>query len=263
MGIRIKRHLGYALTDFEGEQDSRVNTEIFKDRWELCDDYVKFAIENIDEAVKILEAELDEDSYRIQFWADDIRHLEDVPYYKRPDAVTYQPEFGMENVLLFQPVHKEGWYRRDDIMDHYAHHAQHQISYEPELVDLREELGLTSIHTYPKQMHRHPDAETPEEKVDSFIAEQKAHGSRLSFMYNEGFGLMEGVLEGRDYNRMVGLFGEDRKPDVRDEELLTHLKEDWYTHVPADIRLFARWSGIFTDFNTVYTLKPVLYTYWS
>ena len=263
MGIRIRRHLGYALTDFEGEQDPRINKDKFSNRWDLCDEYVKFVTEHTDQAVEILEHELGVESYRAHGWKGSIGRMDRDNLFKYPDPVTYSPEFGKENVFLLQPIHRQDWSRCDDIIDHYMHQSQHQRSYEPELIDLREELSLTTLYPYPSWMHRHPDAEVPEEAIERFLDEQRAYSLSLSFPHMDGFGIKEGKLEGQDYNRMVGLWSKEMKPSVKNQQLLTHLRQNWYAHIPPDIRLFAHWAGIFEDFNTVYTLKPVVYSYWS
>jgi hypothetical protein len=263
MGIRIHKQLGYALTDLEYDldqweaTDERLNLEWFNDnetRWDQTEEFVEWVLSNPDEVEALLKDEMGVEEVYVNLLIMGIEdHVEQhgirTPLFHSP--LTHAAEFGEENVLLFQPVTVSGWTRYDDSIDYYDHVARDAM--ESELVDLYNDVYRNGIYPYEGPMLRYPDRETPEHLLKP-IEECEDTGN---------FGIRQGRLRSRTYNVMIG-HGEGYEcPFEEGAELLEHLRNDWGFNIPMEIQLFAHWSGVFEDFNTVYRLRPVLYTYWG
>jgi len=273
MGIRINRRMGYALTDFEYDTDaweatdSRINLELFngdggEDLYELKNEFVDWALSYPYKAKEMLVEEIGVETHLGSIAQGAFERLVEKQGIKRfsfHTPLTHRPEFGNPGVLLFQPLTFTDWTRHDDTIDHYDH-AHRYDGPTTTLLDMNAELHQCGIYPYSALMLRHPDAETHEE----FLKPREEYTDEAWEKEQKNrFGIRQGRLHGREFNMMVGHFDEHQAPLVENEAFLTHLLEDWNSQIPPEILLFAHYSKIFTDFNTVYRLRPVLYTYWA
>lgn len=270
MGIRINKRIGYALTDFQYDTenweatDPRINLDIFnsedgEDLYDIQEEFEDWVLTKPEEVKHTLTEELGLDEmeaslYQTMDWDLLKEKLKRNPFHR---PLTHAPEFGMPEVLLFQPLSSPDWTRHDDLLDHYEN-ATHNPDMEPTLLDLNAELHHCGIYPYSGMMYRHPDSKTPEELLKPRDAYTDAEWKKeLSSPY----GIRQGMLHGRTYNMMTGYF--DNSIPAPNEAIKEHLLKDWNSRIPEDILLFTHYSKIFIDFNTVYRLKPVIYTYWA
>ena len=255
MGIRINRRLGYAITDQEYDRDNwehvdpRLNLDLVNDNERFHDIKHKFVEwvqkEDPEKIETILEEDLGLNRGRVICTMMGLDEIKDVPFH---DVTTHAAEYGMPNVFLFQPISHPEWTRHDDTIDFYD--SLVSGGQENRLVKLKEE-GRDGIYPYEDFYYRHPDKTTP----DKFLKKDVPPNDR-------GFGIIEGKLTARTYSVLVGSYKKGAKAGTKGE-LLEHFQNDWNVHIPADIRLFCHWSGIFNDPNGVFRLEPVLYEYWG
>jgi len=260
LGIRITRRLGYALTDFQYDMDIyeatdlRINIDLINQDDSLYEMQTAFAEWALNESAEVEVVLLEtlglspwEARFALEVFSD---HAEEHGTYTSFHKVmTHTPEFGESNILLFQPLTHTEWTRHDDTVDFYTSVLRGDQGLENEVLDLLE-LERCGIYPYEKYMVRYPDVETPEQFLKGVQSEEGSLGIR------------QGKLPIMAYQMLVGTYREGSKPRVGGEAL-RHFLEDWNVTIPLEILLFAHWSNIFTDFNTVYRLRPVLYTYWS
>jgi hypothetical protein len=252
MGQYIAKIMGYGLTDVEYDEDTLEVTDPRINRDVLYSDTVE------DEFREWLRTEPDEvravlkDHFRyalgrsiLGYVSDDARLL---------DTLTYEPEFGLPTVLHFQPFTQPDWFESDgaiSTVEHWIHHDKAAVA-----IDALEESNMKGFWPYNAgSMYRHPDVSTPEALVDSQsedVQEALDHFDVVS----------TGRIPGGLWDSMTGADELVPEPQAT-PELREHFLTDWNVEVPRDLRLFAYKTGIFNDFNTVYRLRPLIYTYWS
>lgn len=270
MGIRITKRLGYALTDFEYDRDNweatdpRVNTALINEEdgiYDLVANFCKWALSDPEEAERYMVDEMGLSSTDAMLGRMSLSEMEGKRANPFHDVLTLAPEFGLPNVLLFQPLTNKDWSRYGDTIDLYeASFVDLEDRYETKVLDFLDE-GVSGIYPYDGFMHRYPDRDTPsrflkpdEELTDGDLERQETSST----------GIRQGVLRDRIYLVMMqAKVIETSKDPENTKDFQEHLKNDWGCRIPPQILLFAHWSNIFTDFNTVYRLRPVLYTYWT
>ena len=262
MGIRIQKQLGYALTDFKYS----------KSKWEATDPRVNLDLFNGDqgEALHIKGGEFidwatsnprEVESYIINVLGLDTTDalltrmmLEEIPPVKFPIGrmLTHSPEFGLPNVLLFQPLNSDEFTRYGDYIDTYDALVRGERKNTVE--DLTEYGGITPGTGF---MFRHPDKETPEKFLNPEVASVGAA--------RNGVRVRDGIMPVSVYQTCLQLEASGMGSEDKDNLLAfqEHLRNDWGCNIPTEILVFAHWAEIFKDFNTVYRLKPVLYTHWT
>lgn len=252
MGIRIHKIIGWGLNNIIAEKfeviDPRINTDFFgsEDYWNKLEDMDTFFTwlkENEEENVKILneveppvfdKPENYETKYDIPIrWAingwDANKNNEKKKEFNRY-PITYDPEFGKKEVMLFSPIDELYWSRYDDIIDYYEQDEQHN-----EVKMLNNSCG---IYPYVFMVH---------------IPNAPNFGK-------EGY---PNTMWPAEYNQSIGVFFRDNKP-LLEEPLLSYFKK-WYRPTIAPIViLYIKYLNIFKYFNeTIHELRPMIYTYWA
>lgn len=266
MGIRITKCLGYALTDFEYDKDKweatdpRIDTSLLNGEgiFDLVVEFSEWAVSDPERAETYMVEEMGLSSTDAMLTR---MTLSEVPKNFHHDALTLAPEYGYSSVLLFQPLVAKEWTRYGDIIDSYEVSLIDPAKrYETKVVDFLEE-GISGIYPYDGFMYRYPDRETPEKflKPDEELTEDERE--RLE---TNDVGIRQGKMRERLYKAMMsaGVIETSEDPEGT-RAFQEHLRTDWGCEIPPQILLFAHWSNIFTDFNTVYRLRPVLYIYWT
>jgi hypothetical protein len=152
------------------------------------------------------------------------------------DFIKYDPEFGSKTTIIFTIPWYDEWDRYDDIIDYYEYKGK---DLEP----------ITEVLTRPIYPH------------DFYI--DNRNGNRIKFDDFDTFRFMESLIV--------------KEPEAKDKYekiILDHVKtmgfktwEEAKKHIapgiPFDIRLMCEYLGVFKNINDVYTLKPMIYTYWS
>lgn len=251
MGSYICKVIGYAIVDLEYDggdtTDSRINKVLFNDYErldEVVDDFGDWIETNREEAKSILLEEIG-----VSTLSGSVFHMNDDNTQARP--LSYYPEWGLPNVLLFQPISQSDWLQCRSPVDHYEQVLDSRKEGRAlcEVRDVLKEGQINGFYPYDIGMVRYPFRETPEELIEA----QTEHVQEGIDSYN----LRSGAVDGAYWNSLIWPESEVT-PEFRE-----HLLQDWNCVIPPDILLFAHYSGIFTNFETVYTLRPVIYTYWQ
>lgn len=106
MGIRIRRYLGYGITDFKGDSDPRFKKPLS----EILEWHREEA--TLEEFEKYAES-VDKKDYFFGLAKTDER------YDNFSQMLEYDEEFGLSNVLLLMPLNHKDWCRVDDAIDYY------------------------------------------------------------------------------------------------------------------------------------------------
>lgn len=259
MGIRLTKRLGYALTDFQYDRDNwkvidpRVDASLFNEKdgiYDIAKAFTEWALQHPEEAESYMVEEIGLKSTDAMLTRMSLSEMISDNYHHA--VLTLAPEFGSPSVLLFQPLTYKDWTRYGNVIDSYeAGLLSSEVIYETRVHDLLD-AGMSGIYPYDGFMYRYPDRETPER----FLPHEEARDSLVGL----GAGKMREAL----YKIMLlpKALETSKNPEVT-KDFQEHLRTDWGCRIPCEVLLFAHWSKIFTDFNTVYRLRPVLYTYWS
>lgn len=239
MGIRIKKVIGYGLTNVKHDgyklDDPRINADspfFLRDGTLTLAGYINF-----------LEGKTGDDGrhnrdYGMEYYwlkNDDNRQRRG---HRDPEGcVHWQPEYGLPNVLLLRPVANDDWSRYDDT------------------IDWIEETYLRS-----------------EKHAQQPWARKFQHG-----IYPYSGSYMDS-RDGRRLDDTVMVWirlRSDGKPGAERDEALDGLAEilGFKDHkqanryiapiVPGEIRALAEYGELFTDDKVLLQLRPLIYCYWS
>ncbi|MFB7858898.1 hypothetical protein [Rhodococcus qingshengii] len=236
--MRIKKMMGYALLDIQ-ENDPRINwaSPFLHDEQKeelLLDDYAEFLEEHPDHDAAL------ERSIVKAFKVSD-RNLQ--------DAVLYDPENGLGNILIVCPVSMaQRWVRNDDDLDkieytyNYARKGHTEIYLPVPRESLSPELTLLDPGPYPYKGYM--DRVTGEPCHPQTWAWKGLQRDR------DGDGVS--VQEARE--EMSSFIGYGSFAEAVDRVV---------PKVPSSVRLLAQWGDLFLDPGGWKGLRPVLYTYFS
>lgn len=241
MGIRIHKVLGYGLTDVASSPYRMSSIDRDKSHHDLLRDsrfdptgYFVTDIINAENQFKV-------DQFRVQLELicanSDVsiltlfkHQLNENPSSDIFNIMTYDPEFGDPSVVLFTPPFHPDWERYDDIIDYT----------EAKGVPLNNVQVLdTPIYPYVRWM----DLRNPKEHPDKVLVD-----AATTFKFNPKFRDKINVEE------IKKRFGFNSIDDML---------ENIVPVVPEEIVELTRYLKVFKDPNTVYQLKPMIYTYWS
>ncbi len=242
MGIRIHKKIGYGVLDIktiDGKvDDPRFDYEKYTDndegRYDLKK-YLKYLKSNEQRILEIANNEWFNYGPDLTFMIDDLeKALKKSFYFTSP--ITYEAEFGLENVLLVQRPGDESWSRYDNIIDYYEN------SHDPKV----KVLNGNGIYPYDygKKRLRPPSECAISEAII------KAKVSRDFF-------------DGNELKRLGGhverMFAGTKMED--------HYKNDWRPIIPIDILAYIDFLDCFNDpfgeNGIVNSLRPMIYSYWS
>jgi len=173
------------------------------------------------------------------------------------DTVIYAHEFGIPNVMLFQPFGcSETWSRHDDIVD-YCEETAHYNS-QSRCADLGHLCGIFPYIGTMVRVRR-----PPAELIQVLIKFGKGAEYTTEFSVDD-----EGLpnqIQGGFYNQLVGRWSKNI-PAVACGPMLTHLLEDWRPSLPIELLWMLTYMndhGCFNDVEAIkQSLKPMLYVYW-
>lgn len=239
VGIRPKVVVGYGLVDVEVKDDEIVDSR-FNSNWnkELFynTDKQYYKLENFYKAVqssnKYSEAE-----QQIYFTQRNHKRQQFLQPHKVPKGldcvfnrfVTWDPEYGDPSVLVLRSLTESGWERYDDPIDHY-------------IISTTPKYTLLDAPLYP--CYGYIDKRTGE-KVDTTTREEIQDVRMLTKSSNK-----------KQYEEYISALLEE-----------IGCKESWEERfnydLPLDIIEFCRYTEMFVEENTIYTLKPMVYSFWS
>lgn len=233
MGIRIHKYLGYGLTNVEVKDYKIVDERIDWDAFDyLRDCYGEEHLKHYRQWLGWAKSDYYERGMLDWFYLNDEREK------KRrglDNCYAWDPEYGMPEVLVLQPLGCPDWIRYDDTID-YMEETYRKDGEQPQGNYLKVyEHGIYPWSSY-------IDRRTGEQVKDPIWAWIRA-----------------------TYD-----------PEVETEvDVLDHLAQlcDFADHaealvnvvpqIPPEIKNLVEFTEIFTNLDTVYDLRPVLYTYWS
>lgn len=231
MGIRVKKMLGYGLTNVKVKDkytldDPRINAQSPLLRHE--------DVPSVGSYLKWVRNQQDRD-YGHDPW---ILHERDRRRFgELDDCVRWEPEYGLANVLCIRPLSCPDWYRSDDIMDYIEETALKAESAKMERVR-RLQVGI-----YPwsgSYMDWRTGTRIGSE-VMTWVRIRNSPGARTP----EGRQALEICAQALGYK--------DHAQAVR---YIVPV-------VPGEIRAIAEFGNLFTSPEVILQLRPMLYVYWS
>lgn len=243
MGIRIHKVLGYGLSDVKtnssGEiNDPRINAKSPLVNWRESKSK-KDLTSYLDFVAKKIDA--DPDDFDADFELFFLRAQIENPSKEMPnpyDTVTHEGEGGMERVLMLTPIMElKEWQRSDDTIDYYEDHLNNPDVGSPS-------LKLIEGGIYPYSGAGYVNARTGE-KVNWGGLDV------LKFVKKE---YEAGKIAKGEYQSFIENIGFESEADM-DKNLCPK--------VPEPIKLLIEWGKLFTSPETIYQLRPYLYTYWN
>lgn len=228
MGIRINKKLGYSLTDVK-ENDERFNIQPYDIINAVLEDTEKMK-EFVEHLYNLLHTKSDvvhDYGYRFSKNKEDKDQL----LHKLYTRVTYDSEFGLESVLLFQPLWDyEEWSRYDDPIDY-----EERQSCEPTVTHKRWHC------LYP------------------FHAFTDLDGNYFGKLSSDGIRHINNVLDGREtMSENVLSYCSDGRFKTYNE-----WNENAFPIKPVSVVEFCKFFKIFKDEKDIYRMIPTIYTYWS
>jgi hypothetical protein len=235
MGTRIRKVLGYALTDVV-PADTRINWDAPLLDLVGCSPTFGDYVRHLEASGPFEDPEL-EDLGMIS------GELERVRPYRLGQCVVHSFDYGMPNVMvLVPPSYSSTWIRDDDVMDYIEAHLGDGPSTDP------------TLHDVPG--------------IDPYDGRWMDKATGLELNHNYVWGYHRGLAFNSDpahldiAARRIKVAGRTRPetplfPDAATaSERLTRL-------VPGEVRELAKLGQLFTDQDTWTSLRPVLYTYWG
>lgn len=240
MGIRIHKKIGYGLDDVQYQ-----DIKIVDQRFNLEDGYFAFDCEDQEEIFsgsKFFEhlekrVENEQKEKNISMLLFDFCYLKDLNLKEFDffDYITYDSEFGLKNVILFQTF-SEDWTRYDNIIDYVEETENRQKN--------NYKILKRPIYPYENWIN-----------LKTGLDYLEVDGKRLRLV---------------ELLRAVNYFEEFVDIEVDEEYLKTFgfdsiedVKNNIKPAVPEIIKEYCKWLKIFKDEKIVDTLKPMVYNYWS
>lgn len=243
MGIRIKKVLGYGFVDLKTDEyelaDDRFNPEWVKNRWvgepegKSIEEYFEYSRANYN-------ADPEEKLFDVHLFPDiGFRH-------KKPELhhfLTWDSEFGLPNVMVLTPITGLDWVRHDDTLDYYEEQANGKFNVEPH-------AKVLDVPLYP---------------YDSYI--EKETGARASNDVREWiYQFRNSTLELKNPKlgqKMYGVHMHMISMALEALECSLHWTEKWNVGIPEQIQDYCKYVEMFKDNKTIFSMVPIIYTYWS
>ena len=223
MGIRIKKAMGYGLTDLKVKNgnivDPRINPEgMMFSRDYSTEGFSKWCAEKYESLKEGTALNGKIDFYLEMEW---IRKHQNT---RLSETVHCQTESNSKILCIIPMSSLDQWYRSDDPIDYY------------EAGDVKNKVKLLKHGIFPYDcLYMHRETKAP-----------------IQYELAAAFHRLEPKLK-KDRTLMAKLMG---FKDLKDCEQNLSLK------VPSSIHMLCEYSKIFTSPEVVYHLKPMIYTYW-
>ena len=279
MGIRIKKLIGYGITDLAYERVDKYHTEPCDPRWDYqkyvedwrkgdretsLEDFLAWCEKNKDFLIELLAPEYPGEDPRqsadfnflwmIKWIRDNHEEGKLKHWYAPYSAFTYDDDAGLPDAMLFQPPECHDWTRYDNTIDYYENTDWDDDGTPQTYAKVLHRVA--GIYPYNTGYIRYRDA-SPE--LNALLEEKLSH-------LTSDQGILQGKLVPSTYSMLVGNWSKDRDPMVKGE-LLEHLRNDWRPRIPDSIIALLAYMGCFPDLHSpdsmLNTLRPMLYTYWT
>lgn len=237
MGIRIRKAMGYALTDVKTEELTLVDTRFnkkFKEELQGYGFYDNYDIKNYIQFLKKQEIEKpswlrDDISLKIE-----LSMASRIKKWTANNCILYNPEYGLDNVFcIIPPLRCEDYTRYDDALD-YQIEVETKPSAEPYTIDIKYGIyPYNSLFMYKKNGKQ--------------VIGDQATALRAIFT-------TIGKIDQKVVEALSKQFLEMPYEDIHKNIAL---------FVPDEIVLFCEYLKIFKSRKTIWDLKPIIYTYWA
>lgn len=256
MGIRVHKFLGYGLDDVkcnhaEQPRDPRINNDsplltYQGDELDKYEKWLKGRYGDMEKVVKDDPAALRDIPLLDRWYFRDIAH----PNSRRDkrsqitDCIAFDSEFGLENVLVLQPVACTDWERYDDMIDYTVEsylfdRPENYVT--PRLDRLKHGLyPFNGSYMDSRDGRRLPDVVMDWVRTVSHVL--------------TGVDAAEAVKYGPVLDDYAVELGFEDQPDA-----MKHIAPV----VPGEILELAEYAELFTDPSVAWQLRPMLYTWWS
>jgi hypothetical protein len=271
MGIRINKVIGYGLDDIKTKEmridDPRFKVDIWDDdfhndvmsRTEV--EFYEWVGDNKQSIYDISPMDFNDpdDILAFNFRKMGIEeHKKEHPDYKINctqcrklkkrriyEQIDFDPEFGLDNVMVFMPFDHGGWKRYDDIIDYVEEDCGGAPRYK--------HISWSGIWPYSSSMIRYGDDCSFDMKI---FDEQRVP----DFIKSE---FEKGKMSPSNYSHLTGRWDEKQDPWAKGE-LLDDLNNNWRCKIPGDIIAMIAYMDIFENPQEVINqLRPMLYVYWA
>lgn len=296
VGIRVHKVIGYGLTDIQHKRgrvvDPRLNMECidklryprYSDdggevgaltvsrfyKWIKCNRRLlaHLAVREGRPRESVRDHHMDEGLFLMRYLRDRKKRLRGPALHEFlatkklsfSDAVVYEDEGGLRNVMVFRPFScVESWSRYDDILDYVE-----ETAFCNSRSRVRELSSLCGIYPYTGSMIR---VREPSPKVRPALKKlTETEREFNSHTTHSGENDIPFRIDGGFYNQLVGRWSKKIKPYATGE-FLEHLLNDWRPALPIELLWVLTYmdrKGCFNDVEAIkQSLRPVLYVYWS
>lgn len=237
MGIRVNKVLGYGLTDVREHDDSRVNWDSVLLSYDRAsgEDYLRWLY---GKRSKVKQSSWYPFSLDFAMLREDPKLRQKNLY----DAVVYDPEYGLNNVLVLRPLSCGDWHREDDSIDYMTETFLLDASAES-----RVETFTAGIHPFNGVYMDARTGERLDQKATTWV--------RIRSSLEES-GEDLGPAE-----RLEALDGVTR--DLTTFQSWAEASEHIAPYVPEEVQDIAEFGSLFTGPLVWTQLRPLLYTYWA
>jgi hypothetical protein len=235
MGIRINKILGYGFLDLKTEKvdeyttianDPRFNPDgWFCAGWREREE--KWTTEGyLKHCEEVINASPEKiNHFELQFLIrDDFKSNQ---FSDIHHMVSYDNEGGKPDVIVFTPFNNKDWCRRDDMIDYY-------------------EFGMRNDDLTPSALF----VDRPLYPYDNYINNET--GEIADKMVREW------IYQFRNSN---DINVKNMALDALGCEL--HWTEKWGCSIPESVVEFCRYTNMFVEDKTIFSMIPIIYTYWS
>lgn len=249
MGTRVHKVIGYGLDDvnnttgkFDISEDDRFNPEGFFCLEEKVREE-RFLLKEFAIQLNLVIANNDwSDTFPLRLLLHDIEEGR-FTFENFDFLMTWNPEFGMSNVCVFnQHGRQSDSFRYDNLIDYYEETINHKQENHVLLLNRPIYPNIKWVDTRttpPKWLDREGEM--------TFDVIQKATEDEVE-------GRHEFTLTQEQKNKLARDVGFDTVTDLLDNVA---------PMIPEDLVEIIRYLKVFNDPSTIYTLKPMIYTYWG
>lgn len=236
MGIRIHKILGYGFVNLK-PNDNRINPNgILGEQYDHSLSFTGF--------LKHCKIIVDNDK---QFKRSELHVLinnTDCHNTKMDNILTYDPEDGDPSIFCITPPENTDWQRSDDIIDHYNEYTQDK--YEP--------ISYAKVLTVPIYPYNGYINKNTGKPVNTLIRELIYQFRHAEIELHKPSHL----LTAKEHENAVIMW----ENSLKQLDCSLHWTEKWNVAIPDTVIEFCRYTKLFNDDSTIYSLQPMIYTMW-
>jgi len=243
MGVRPNKVIGYGLTNLKVKDykviDSRINKEGIIFNWE------KYEQESITQYLQNIKCDVEDNLDQYLNYSMVKHALNENPDLEPADCIICNTEYGLDNILVIVPPgHADKWVRHDNTLDWYQETYPYNNAFESQ--KNRVQTLNNGIFPYSEMyMDKRTNHEfSSREEMDSIILIIRLITYSQSTLKEESPAL----------SKLVNKLGFNN---------LEEYQENVVPIIPDCVQTFCEYYKIFNDPETVYELRPMIYTYWA